>query len=102
MQLYLHRRLRLLRQSQVGLVQEVQFKIFYCNARSLKNKFHELYFLLYGGGYNILCFTESWLSDMVSDGLLYFKSLFNIYRRDRFDGYGGAVIFSPNQLRHSR
>jgi len=37
--------------------------------------------------------SESWLSPILSNGILDPKSLFNIYRKDRSDGYGGACIF---------
>jgi len=66
---------------------------YYCNARSLKNKLSDLHALLYSNRYSIICFSESWLSLVVSDGILDPRGLYNIYRKDREDGFPGVVIF---------
>ena len=66
---------------------------FYCNARSIKNKLLELHDVLYGGFYNIVCISESWLSPNMIDGILDPSGLYKIYRKDRVDGYGGVCIF---------
>jgi len=73
-------------------------RCYYCNARSLKNKQADLYELLYHSHYNILSFSETWLSPIFTDGLLDPKSQYNIYRDDRHDGYGGVCIFICKML----
>jgi Reverse transcriptase (RNA-dependent DNA polymerase)/Endonuclease-reverse transcriptase len=72
-------------------------KCFYCNAQSLKNKLSDLNYILLEN-YNILCFSESWLSPRVTDGLLDPNGTFKIFRRDRSDGYGGVCIFISNSI----
>ena len=73
-------------------------RCYYCNARSLKNKLAELYDILYNGFYNVICISESWLSDIVPDGLLDPHSKYFIYRKDRYDGYGGVCIFVSSSI----
>jgi hypothetical protein len=58
---------------------------FYCNAQSLKNKLIELNDILFAGNYNIVCFSESWLAPIVTDGLLDPSGQYTIYRKDRRD-----------------
>jgi len=41
----------------------------------------------------LILISESWLSPKIGNGLLDPKSLFQIYRKDRIDGYGGVCIF---------
>ena len=65
---------------------------YYCNARSLKNKLIHLHDILYSGKYNVICISETWLLDKLTNGLLDPKSLFSIYRKDR-GGYGGVCMF---------
>ena len=72
---------------------------FYCNARSLKNKFHDLHVTLYAKQFNIICISETWLSASVTDGLLDPRGLYNIYRKDRSDGYGGVCIFVSRRIK---
>ena len=46
----------------------------------------------------MLCFSELWLSEKVTDGMLDPASHFNIYRFDRIDGYGGVCIFISKDI----
>src|SRR5437870_4037676 len=74
---------------------------FYCNARSVKNKLIDLHDILYCGLYNIVTFSETWLSPIMTDGLLDPRGLYNIYRKDRGDGYGGVCIFVLSRIQSS-
>jgi hypothetical protein len=65
------------------------------NARSLKNKFTELHYVLYSdlNEVDIVCITETWLTNTVSNSMLDPRNLFNIFRYDRSsDKVGGGVI----------
>jgi hypothetical protein len=75
-------------------------KIYYCNARSLRNNLTELQDLLYSDKFKILCFTESFLCIKFSDSLLDPKGLYAIYRRDRLSRWpaGGVCIFISKLL----
>ena len=76
---------------------------YYCNARSLRNSLAELHLKLYTGNFNILCFSETWLCNNFTDGMLDPESKFNIYRRDRNSGWpaGGVLIFIHRSLQSS-
>ena len=72
--------------------------VFYCNVRSVKNKLLELHEILYALDFNIIVLTESWLSPLLSNGILDPKGLFNIYRKDRAHGYCDVCIFVSTQF----
>ena len=76
---------------------------YYCNARSLRNSLAELHLKLYTDNFNILCFSETWLCNNFTDGMLDPESKFNIYRRDRKSGWpaGGVLIFIHRSLQSS-
>jgi len=67
-------------------------KFYYCNCRSLRNRLVELHDLLYNAGVNILWFTETWLNEYTTNGMLDPRGLFHIYRHDRpGNNHGGGV-----------
>lgn len=73
-------------------------KITYFNARSLRNKLHSFYNVLYSSRFDIICVTESWLDLNFSNGLLDPKGYFNIYRFDRTcDHPAGGVCILVNR-----
>jgi len=61
------------------------------NARSLKNKFLELYCVLYGQNFGVIFVSETWLNSDIPDSLLDPQGSYNIYRCDRVSGQGGGV-----------
>ena len=72
----------------------------YFNARSIKNKLHQLGVLLEERLPDIVFICESWLSDCIPNSLLCNVSMYNVVRKDRPDnsGRGGgvcALIKSP-------
>ena len=72
----------------------------YFNARSLKSKLNDLHNVLYSFSFNIICISETWLNDKITDGLLDPKSRFNIFRCDRTACLGGGVcIFVSKAVR---
>jgi len=76
---------------------------FYCNVRSLRNSLAELHLKLYTDKYNVLCFTETWLCNKFTNGMLDPRSQFNIYRRDRTSVWPGGcvIIFIHKSLQSS-
>jgi len=48
---------------------------------------------LYSNFYSIICFSETWISCVFTDGMLDPKGLYYAFRKDRDDGFGGVVIF---------
>jgi hypothetical protein len=80
-----------------------QIRFFYANARSVVNKLNGLHDLLYSCEYDVICFSETWLSDKVTDGLLDPKSRYNLYRCDRpgLRQGGGVMIAVHKNIRSS-
>lgn len=78
-------------------------KVKYFNARSLRNKLPSLHSILYNDHYSIICVSESWLNNFITDGLLDPRGLYNIYRRDRIadNPSGGVCIFVNRNLNSS-
>ena len=74
--------------------------VFYCNARSIKNKLELLYDIIYHRKYDIICISETWLGIDFSDGLLDPEGVFNIYRTDRDSNFacGGVLILVNKRL----
>ena len=69
------------------------------NARSLCNKLSNLHLLLHSYDFDIIFITESWLNGDLSDSLLLSGSSYYILRKDRYDGYGGVLVFIQNSLK---
>lgn len=72
--------------------------ILYQNVRGLNTKLPEVYRNSVGCGYDIVVFTETWLSSDVFDSEV-FCNEFNVYRRDRYGvtgkgKRGGGVLIS--------
>jgi len=59
---------------------------------------------MHNGKFKVIILTETWLSDMMNDGILDPKALYNIYRKNRKDQHGGLVNLStaPNSNRSAR
>ena len=75
------------------------------NSRSLVNKLPDLHNLLYDvqSKTDVYFFTESWLNDSISDGLLDPKNLFIILRHDRPNCRGGGVcVFVQRDFKINR
>ena len=49
-------------------------------------------FFLYSGDFEIVAISETWLTNILTDGVLDPKGLFTIYRKDRINKAGGGVI----------
>jgi Reverse transcriptase (RNA-dependent DNA polymerase)/Endonuclease-reverse transcriptase len=75
----------------------------YFNARSVRSKLSSVHSILYAGVFNVVCISETWLCDAVTDGLLDPSSDFCIYRRDRRSSHpaGGVAIFVNNSITSS-
>lgn len=64
------------------------------NARSLKNKLPDLHYVLYNSNSSVVCISESWLNNTVTNNMLDPDRKFNIYRCDRpTKGGGGVCVF---------
>lgn len=72
------------------------------NARSLANKIDQLQILLNSKKFQILCFTETWLSSKINDPLLCPTNDYNIFRSDRTTHGGGSAIFVSSALSVTR
>lgn len=62
------------------------------NARSVRNKLPEFYYLLYAENYSVIIVTETWLKAEIADNMLDPRDLYNIYRCDRSEVGGGVCI----------
>ena len=68
------------------------------NARSVVNKLPELHSLIYGSAdTDCFCFTETWLTESVADGMLDPESMFTVFRSDRQRARGGGVCLLINK-----
>ena len=72
------------------------------NARSIKNKLPDLHYILYSKNYaaDLICITETWLNNSVTNAMLDPQNLFNIFRIDRNTSTsgGGVCIFAKRHI----
>lgn len=73
------------------------YNIELINARSLKNKIHELHYKL-SHNLDIVCITETWLNSSISNSVIVSDTNFSIYRKDRVGNRegGGVCILTNN------
>ena len=69
------------------------------NARSLKNKLDNLSGLLQSSDFDVIFVTESLLRHDFPDSLLLSNTAYDLFRKDRPDGYGGVAVFVRNTLK---
>ena len=69
--------------------------VCYLNSRSLVNKFAQFQALVYSSCYNIICVTETWLSNYIYDKEI-LPCKFTIFRKDR-ESRGGGVLIAVNE-----
>ena len=63
----------------------------------------ELRHLLYGGTFDLLLITETWLHDGISTGLLDLEGKYHVLRKDRTHSRGGGVcVFVSRNLHVSQ
>uniref|UniRef100_A0A8D9AX67 Endonuclease/exonuclease/phosphatase domain-containing protein n=1 Tax=Cacopsylla melanoneura TaxID=428564 RepID=A0A8D9AX67_9HEMI len=78
-----------------------ELKIAHFNARSMRSddKFSELLDIVSGVGLDIICITESWLNDSISDSDISILG-YRVIRKDRVHGvgHGGIVIYLNNSF----
>ena len=66
--------------------------ILVCNIRSLAPKIDELEFISNINNADVLCITETWLSEEISDNYIQITN-FNLFRKDRPTGEGEVAIY---------
>lgn len=79
--------------------------VIYFNSRSLGSKLVELYDVLAGRTgqtFDIVCVTETWLTDQVSDSLLTAGHPYTVFRCDRQNRRGGGCAIFVHNKRHVR
>ena len=92
---------------QTPLSQQTTKTSAYCiahvNARSLAPRLNEVCHLIQSEGIEILCISETWLSDNVLDGVLIVPG-YTLHRCDRPGGRrgGGVAMLLSNELRATR
>ena len=68
----------------------------FLNARSLKNKITELYPLLDGSLFEVtndlIFICETWLTELISDGMLLYDNNYNVCRNDRSNNIRGGGV----------
>ena len=69
--------------------------VCYLNSCSLVNKFAQFQALVYSSCYNIICVTETWLSNYIYDKEI-LPCKFTIFRKDR-ESRGGGVLIAVNE-----
>ena len=72
-------------------------KILNLNVQSLYPKIDDIKLLCLECEPDILGITESWLNDSISNSEIHIPN-YNIYRKDRADGYGGVILYTHNRL----
>jgi exonuclease III len=68
------------------------------NFQSIKNKKPEVELIIESCKPSIIFGTETWLSNDISPYEYIPSSKYNIYTKNRKDGYGGVLLAIPNQL----
>jgi len=53
---------------------------------------------MYNNKFKVIILTETWLSDMITDGILYPEAQYNIYFKDRKDKHGGVCIIVETSI----
>ena len=82
-------------------------QIIYQNVRGLRTKVNEFYVSLIDNPYDVICLSESWLSDDISSNEL-FSSAYTVFRCDRRFGRvnrtrgGGVVVAIKNSFSVSK
>ena len=78
---------------------DTKLKVYLTNARSLRNKFQELVSLVTLHKFDIVCISESWVSEKFNQDILteYDISGFNRYSYERETRQGGGVILYVNK-----
>ncbi len=76
-------------------------KLIYFNATSVKNKLCELEILRDSGDFDIICITETWCNESISNAMLCGRDFYSV-RKDRSDRIGGGVcILIRKNLKYS-
>ncbi len=75
---------------------ELRVRLF--NAQSVCNKLAELQVLLLSGETDIVCITETWLTDSYPDSLLSCSGVFQIVRSDRAGRGGGVLLLLRREI----
>ena len=71
-----------------------KLKVYYVNARSLRNKFTDLEEIAYSDNYDIIGITETWLNTDVRDYLAEYKIPgYTMFEKSRVTKNGGGIIF---------
>ena len=75
-------------------------KIFYTNARSIRNKFEELFGYLYIHRVDVVCITESWVSEThYKDNIDAYKiNGYNLYLYQRSRAGSGVALYVKDTL----
>ena len=71
--------------------------VFYINARSITNKLSQLQALVYLKSYDLICISETWLSNEFYDNEI-LPSNYTIFRKDRLSRGGGVMVAINNSI----
>ena len=74
-----------------------QLKLLIINFQSIRNKKEELELMLLDNNIDVVLGSETHLTADISDNE-FLHPLYTCYRRDRVDGYGGAIIITRKSL----
>jgi hypothetical protein len=76
----------------------LKFEVF--NARSIKNKLHDLHCLLSVTKSDVICITETWLNSTLPDYLIINNNSYCVFRKDRIASKvgGGVCILTRNGI----
>lgn len=75
--------------------------LFYQNVRGLNTKINQARTFVNANNYDIICLTETWLSDGVMSSEM-FNSNYHVHRHDRTTHAGGSLIAIKTSLRSVR
>lgn len=80
----------------ISSVSTMKVELF--NARSIKNKLHDVHYLLQVAKPDVVCITETWLTPSVSDNLIINDNSYCVFRTDRHipKAGGGVCILTNN------
>ena len=67
--------------------------VYYQNVRGLNTKLSEFYINMNLATYDIVILTETWLTPLITDNML-FPSDYTIFRKDRLVKKGGGILIA--------
>lgn len=75
-----------------------ELKLLIMNTQSLKSKKESVGDIIDDESHDIIAFSETWLNNNIHNSEI-MPPIYQCYRKDRKDGYGGVLVAVENTLR---